>query len=193
MAVSAPVDCEPLVAFVPDQPPDATHELASVEDQLRVEDSPASTLAGLTVRVTVGGGVGTTVTVAEALALPPEPVQVRVKVVEVAKAPVDVEPLVMRLPLHPPDAVHEVAFVDDQSSVEAPPLPTLVGLTRSMTAGSGGGGALLPLSPPPQAVSIEASKPRLTMGIVRNWRVARMEPLREGLEWPGGWSAPRPS
>jgi hypothetical protein len=51
-------------------------ELASVEDQVSVEDAPVATNGGSETRDTVGAGVGT-VTVTDALALPPELVQVR--------------------------------------------------------------------------------------------------------------------
>jgi len=78
--VSAPVVCEPLVALVPDQAPDAVQEVAFVEDHVSAEDAPLATDVGLAASDTVGlgggGGMPDTVTVAEALALPPEPVQV---------------------------------------------------------------------------------------------------------------------
>lgn len=73
----------------------------------------------------------------------------------------------MRVPLQPPDAVQEVALVDDQLSVEALPLETLVGLAASVTGGAGAGagvGAGVPpvagvgatCCPPPHAVSTKA-------------------------------------
>ena len=76
LAVSAPVDSLPEGALVPDQPPEAVQELASVEDQVRIEDPPYATDVGFATSDTVGIG-GNTVTVAVALALPPGPVQVR--------------------------------------------------------------------------------------------------------------------
>ena len=75
------IDCEPAVAFDPDQLPDALQLSASVEVQLKVMVLPRDTLDGLAVRVTVGAGLagGTfTVTVTLSLALPPSPVQLRV-------------------------------------------------------------------------------------------------------------------
>jgi len=140
VAVSAPVDCEPLVAFVPDQPPDATHELASVEDQLSVEAPPLVTLVGLAVSITVGaaGDDAVTVTIAEAVALPPPPLQLRVNVLLAAvSAPVLAEPAVARLPVHAPEAVQLVAFAEDQVSELLPPLATLVGLAAIFTVGAG--------------------------------------------------------
>lgn len=55
----------------------------------------------------------------------------------VVSAPVDCEPLVDSLPLQPPEAVQEVAFVDDQDNVEALPLATVVGLALRVTVGVG--------------------------------------------------------
>jgi len=79
--VNAPLDSLPEIALLPDQAPEASHEVASVDDQVSVEDAPLATEVGFAARLTVGsgggGGVPATVTVAEALALPPEPVQVR--------------------------------------------------------------------------------------------------------------------
>jgi hypothetical protein len=86
------------------------------------------------VRETVGAG--DTVTVADWLALPPVPVQVKVNVESAVSAPVDCVPLVALAPDHAPLAVHEVALVEDQVSVEAPPLATLAGVAVSVTVGT---------------------------------------------------------
>ena len=75
--MSAPVDCEPLVALLPDQAPDAVQEVALAEDQLKVELPPVVIELGLTVSLTVGAG-GVTETVADCDAEPPGPVQVKV-------------------------------------------------------------------------------------------------------------------
>ncbi len=58
LAVSAPVGCEPLVAWLPDQPPEAVHAVAFVVDQLKVELLPLTMELGLAARLTVGAGVG---------------------------------------------------------------------------------------------------------------------------------------
>ncbi len=71
------MDCEPLVASLPDQAPDATQEVALVEVQDRVEALPLVTVLGLALRATVGAGE-LTVTVADCAALPPPPVHVSV-------------------------------------------------------------------------------------------------------------------
>jgi hypothetical protein len=75
--VRAPVACEPLTALAPDQAPDAVHELALVEDQVKVAPLPLATVLGLAAKVTVGAG-GVTDTVADCAALPPLPVQLKV-------------------------------------------------------------------------------------------------------------------
>jgi hypothetical protein len=54
------------------------HEVALVEDQLKVETLPLDRLVGLALSVTVGGLLAVTVTVADWLTLPPVPVQVKV-------------------------------------------------------------------------------------------------------------------
>ncbi len=69
--------CEPLVASLPDQAPDATQEVALVEVQDSIEVPPLVVVLGLALKVTVGAGE-VTVTVADCAALPPGPVQVRV-------------------------------------------------------------------------------------------------------------------
>ena len=59
LALSAPVDCDPLVARVPDQPPDAVQGVAFVEDHDRVALEPLEMLVGLTLSETVGTGADT--------------------------------------------------------------------------------------------------------------------------------------
>jgi hypothetical protein len=76
-----------VVPNVPDQPPDAVHEVALVEDQDKVELAPLETLVGLAVNKTLGAA-GVTFTVADWAAVPPVPVQVSVYFVEVVRFPV---------------------------------------------------------------------------------------------------------
>jgi len=65
------------VARLPDQSPEAVHEVACVVDQLKVELSPLTIELGFAARLTVGAGVGgVTETVAAWVALPPAPLQV---------------------------------------------------------------------------------------------------------------------
>ena len=68
------MDCEPLVALLPDHPPEAVHAVALVADQVRVELAPLATVLGLADKVTTGAG-GVTETVADWFALPPPPEQ----------------------------------------------------------------------------------------------------------------------
>ncbi len=76
LAVSAPVDCEPLTALVPDHAPDAVHEVALMADQVSMELAPLATVLGLAAKVIVGAGA-VTVTVTDCVAVPPLPVQVK--------------------------------------------------------------------------------------------------------------------
>ena len=71
------MDCDPLVASVPVQLPEAVQEVVLVELHVRLEPLPDTTLVGLALKLTVGAGV-VTVTLADAEPLPPVPVQVRV-------------------------------------------------------------------------------------------------------------------
>lgn len=71
------MDCEPLVEWLPDHPPDAVQEVAFVLDHVSMVLLPLTMELGLAARLTVGAGVmGVTDTVAACVALPPAPVQV---------------------------------------------------------------------------------------------------------------------
>ena len=83
-----PVETEPLTGWLPPQAPEAVQVVAFVEDQVRIELLPLTTVLGLADSVMVGIG-WVTDTVADCEALPPAPVQVRVNVVLVLSAPVD--------------------------------------------------------------------------------------------------------
>lgn len=74
--MSAPVDCEPLKALLPDHAPEAVQLFASVEDQVSVALWPLVIALGPTLKLTVGAGE-VTVTVVDCAALPPSPEQVR--------------------------------------------------------------------------------------------------------------------
>ena len=77
LAVSAPVDCEPVTALVPDQAPEPVHAVALVADQPKVELPPLATVLGLAAKLMVGNG-WVTDTVADCEALPPVPVHLSV-------------------------------------------------------------------------------------------------------------------
>ena len=84
-----------------------------------------------------GGGAGEAIdTVTLCVADPPVPVQTRVYFVVAVRSEVLAEPLVGSDPVQPPDAVHDVALVDDQVSEEPAPLATVVGLAVSVMAGA---------------------------------------------------------
>jgi hypothetical protein len=136
LALSAPVDWDPLVARVPDQPPDAVQLVAFVEDHDKVALDPLERLVGLALSEIVGTGAETEIVIDWA-ALPPAPVQVSVNWVAAVRFEVLCEPLVASLPLQPPEAAQELAFVDDQVSVDAAPLLTVVGFPVSVTVGVG--------------------------------------------------------
>ena len=134
VAVSAAVLAEPLVASLPDQPPDAAQLVALVVDQVSVDFPPLVTEVGLALRVTLGDGAFTLTTV-DCAALPPAPVHVRVYVVLAVRAGVVRVPCVALVPVQPPEAVHEVALVEDQVSVALEPLVTVEGLALKVTVG----------------------------------------------------------
>jgi hypothetical protein len=136
LALRAPVDCEPLTALAPDQAPEAVQDVALVADQVSVELLPLDTVLGLAVKVTVGAGV-VTETVADCEALPPLPVQVSEYVALAVRAPVDCEPLNALLPDQAPDAVQDVALVEDQVRVEAAPLWTVLGVAEKLSVAAG--------------------------------------------------------
>ncbi len=65
----------PLTALLPDHPPEATHVVALLLDQVRVAEPPAGTVPGLALKLTAGGGV-VTVTMTDCEAPPPGPVHI---------------------------------------------------------------------------------------------------------------------
>ena len=130
------MDCDPLAALVPDQAPVAVHEVALVADQVSVELPPLATVLGLAAKVTVGVGE-VTETVADCAALPPLPVQESPYVALAVSVPVVCDPLTALLPDQAPEAVQEVALVDDQLNTEALPRATVLGLAVKVTIGAG--------------------------------------------------------
>jgi hypothetical protein len=141
LAVSAPVACDPLVASLPDQAPEAVHEVAFVEDQASVELPPLVTVLGLAVKLTLGTGVGAgaaTDTVADCAAVPPRPAQVRVKVEVAVSGPVVCAPFTFSPPVQSPEATQEPALLLVQVRVEALPVLTVLGVAVIVTAGGEG-------------------------------------------------------
>jgi hypothetical protein len=91
--------------------------------------------------------------------LPPAPLQLSVKFALALKAAVVSVPLSALLPLQPPEAVHEVASVEDHVSVVVAPVNTLVGLAVSVTVGVGVDAGDEP-PPPPQAARTKLNSDR---------------------------------
>jgi hypothetical protein len=167
LAVRAPVLAVPLAAFVPLQPPEAVHEVALVELQVNVDVPPLATLVGLADSAAVGRAMAVTVTVALAGALvPPAPEQVNAYVVLAVRAPVLTVPLVVLVPLQPPEAVHEVALVELHVKLAAPPLSTTVVDALSTAVGAGGTGVAGVDPEPPQATNANAAA--LVNAVIKN-------------------------
>ena len=72
------MECDPLVVWLPLQPPEATQDVALVEDQERVELVPLAIVLGLALKLTDAVGVAVTVTVEDCTARPPAPSQTSV-------------------------------------------------------------------------------------------------------------------
>lgn len=138
VAVNGPVDWLPLVALLPDQPPEAEQLVALVDVQVRVAEAPLATLDGDAVIVTSGAGCCPTETVTDSARVPPSPVHVSVKTVLLVIGPEEAVPLVALAPDHPPDAMHDFADDANQESVTDCPLVTDAGLAPSVTSGGGG-------------------------------------------------------
>jgi hypothetical protein len=136
VALRAPVAFDPPVAREPVHPPDAVQAVALVDDQVSVEPPPLATLVGLAFKETLGGGAETE-TVTDCAAVPPAPVQVRVNFVLADRADVVLEPLIASPPFQPPEAEHDVAWVEDQVNVDVAPLLTVLGFADRVTAGTG--------------------------------------------------------
>jgi hypothetical protein len=127
----------PLIGRGPDHPLEARQLAALVEVQLSITEPPLATALGVAVRLTVG--LGMIVTLAVAAIVPPEPVQASVYVAAAVMIAGVSVPLIARPPDHPPDAVQLEALVEDQVSVVAVPLITLVGVAARLTVGAGVG------------------------------------------------------
>jgi hypothetical protein len=137
LALSAPLDWEPLIALLPDQPPEAVQDVAWVDDHVSVDAPPLATVLGVALKLTVAVGCSLTDTVADCAAFPPSPVQVSVKVALAVSAPVDCEPCTAFVPDQAPEAVQALALVADQFNVALPPLVIALGPTLKLTVGVG--------------------------------------------------------
>lgn len=136
VSISAPVGALPEVGFDPVHAPLAVQLVALVELHVSVAPLPESTVAGVALSTIAGGG-GRTLTATVCDAVPPAPLHTSEKLVLLTRLPVLAEPDVARAPDHPPDAVHEVALVDDQTKVAGVPFAIVVGDTLRATVGAG--------------------------------------------------------
>jgi hypothetical protein len=140
--VKGPTTSLPAGSLVPVQASKASQASASVDDQVRVEESFGLTESGLAASETVGGGGGgnsSTVTVTDWVVLVPAPLQTKINVLVSTSGPTTSVPDVPLVPDHAPDAVHELASVDDQVSVVVPLRLTLIGSAVRETVGDAGG------------------------------------------------------
>ena len=78
-----------------------------------------------------------TVTVVPCTVVPPAPVQVSVNFVVADSADVVALPEAPSVPLQPPEALQDVAFVDVHERAEVAPLFTVLGLAAKVTVGAG--------------------------------------------------------
>jgi len=83
-------------------------------------------------------------------------------------APVDWVPEVALVPDQPLDAAQDVAFVEDQVSVEDAPFATVAGFATSDTVGEVDPGVAEFAVLPPQAESTKASTGTSSMAFARN-------------------------
>lgn len=130
------MDCEPVIASLPDHACEATQAVALVDDHDSIEALPLATVLGVALKVTVGAGE-LTVTVADCAAVPPVPVQLKVYVAFAVSGAVACDPFTALVPDQPPDAVHAVALVLAQVKVEVLPLATVLGFALRVTVGAG--------------------------------------------------------
>jgi hypothetical protein len=109
---------------------------ASVDDHVNVAGSVAEIVEGLTDIVAVG--CANTVSGADAWPVPPGPTHVTTKVcVPEIWTVTSCEPAEDRVPVHAPEAVHAVEFVEDHVTDAFVPTGTPAGATATVTVGAG--------------------------------------------------------
>jgi len=155
---------DPDRALLPDQPPDAEQLVAFVELHVSVVEPSNATPGGEAEIWTIGAPPPAfTVTVTRSTVPPPAPLHESVNSVVCVKDGVACEPLVALEPDHPPEAVHDVAFVLLHESVDVWPEFTAVGFAEMDTVGAGAGFpppccACSPdPPPPPHAASVDTT------------------------------------
>src|ERR671931_20745 len=119
----------------------------TVDQPLKPKLLSALVLPNLTRSVGLPASAGVVVeavTVTDSLVEPPDPVQVSVNAVVAIRLPVLCEPDIAFVPDHPPDAAHEVAFVEFHVSVEEEPGLMAIGFAAMLTIGAAAAGAVNP-------------------------------------------------
>jgi hypothetical protein len=143
---------EPLNAFPPvhSEAPEAVHDVAPVEVHVNVvvasDALPSYTTRRDAVSDTVsspgsgsGSGAEVTVTVTLSVVVPPAP-EHAIEYAVVVVGETDSVPLVAFVPFQPPDAVHELVFVEFQVSAVELPFVIVVDAAERSTVGAAGGG-----------------------------------------------------
>jgi hypothetical protein len=179
VSVSGAVICDPdvgIVGSVAAGGPNPRHSVAFCDDQVSRTVSFGSTDVRSAVRDALGGLHALIVTLA--VATPPRPEHDSVYV-DVCGTTMLCDPEGPSEPLQASDAVHEVAFVDDQVSVTGGPgIPASVAELVSVTVGAGGLGDD---EPPPHAAI--ASATTTVMAILRNCDRMASPPGRGRIRW----------
>ncbi len=111
--------CEPEVALLPDQSPEAIQSVTLLLFQLSVVEPFSDTELGFAEKESVGNGAAT-VTLTESFALPPAPLQARLKLLSAVNVLIVWEPDVDLLPDQSPEAVQSVVLLLLQLSVVEP-------------------------------------------------------------------------
>ena len=167
VVVNGPTASLAAVALLPDQAPDAVHDVASVDNQVNVVELPESTDEGLATSDTVGGGGGGcpfTITVTDPVMLLPAPTQNRLNVLVIVSGPTVWLSDMALAPDQAPLASQDVAFVTDHVNVDEPLISTEEGLVVKDMMGA---------VPPPLRFPLSLSSPldehpANRMALVRN-------------------------
>jgi hypothetical protein len=114
--VSAVSVCEPDLALLPDQSPEAVQSVVLLLFQLSVVEPAKGRLDALAVRLTDDADGPATVTLTESVALPPGPVQVKLYVLPERRLLILVEPEEFLSPDQSPEAVQLLALLLAQLS-----------------------------------------------------------------------------
>jgi hypothetical protein len=91
------------------------------------------------------GRAFTVIVAVAAVLVPPGPAHVKEKIPVAVNAPVLRVPLTLSVPLHPPEALHEVAFAELHVSIADSPASIVVRDAVNDAVGCGAGGFELPL------------------------------------------------